>query len=285
MLKTLIERLRNGRATVDFPKRPIVMPPHARGIPVLDPVLCRGHGACADACPTPALSYATDGESWQWRLDLAACVMCGLCAETCPTGAITIASDDDLATRNRFDLVRQTIFRADGDAAFEVDELATRFRERVAATLRRSLHIRHVDAGSDNGADWEMSTLLGPVYDVQRLGIDFVASPRHADLLLVTGAVTRNLAPALWHTYDATPEPRIVVALGTDACGGGVTAGSYATAGGVDRCIPVDVYIPGDPPRPWAIINGLLLALDRREAAVRRSATSVRPGGPRARRP
>jgi Ni,Fe-hydrogenase III small subunit len=122
-----------------------------------------------------------------------------------------------------------------------------------------------MDAGSDNGTDWELSALLNPVYDVQRLGIDMVASPRHADLLLVTGPVTRNLEMALRRTYEAMPVPGIVVAAGAEACGGGVWQGSYAHAGGVDRVLPVDVYIPGDPPRPQAIIYGLLLALDRVE--------------------
>ena len=120
-----------------------------------------------------------------------------------------------------------------------------------------------MDAGSDNSTDWELSALLNPVYDIQRLGIDVVASPRHADLLFVTGAVTRNLEIALRRTYEAMPWPRLVVAAGAEACGGGVLSGSYAAAGGVDQRLPVDVYIPGDPPRPEAIIFGLLMAMDR----------------------
>jgi Ni,Fe-hydrogenase III small subunit len=118
-------------------------------------------------------------------------------------------------------------------------------------------------AGSDNSTDWEIAALLNPIYDVQRLGIDFVASPRHADLLLVTGAVTRHLEPALRATYEAMPSPRLVVAAGAEACGGGVLHGSYAVAGGVDRCLPVDIYVPGDPPSPQALLQGLLAALDR----------------------
>jgi Ni,Fe-hydrogenase III small subunit len=146
--------------------------------------------------------------------------------------------------------------------------LAVQLRERIARTFRRSLQIRHLDVGSSNGCDWEINALLNPVYDVQRFGIDFVASPRHADLLLVTGPVTRHLEPALWATYEATPDPKIVVAVGACACSGGVVADSYATAGGVDRRLPVDVHIPGCP-RPQAILHGLLLALDRREQKVR----------------
>lgn len=122
-----------------------------------------------------------------------------------------------------------------------------------------------MDAGSDNGPDWELNALLNPIYDVQRLGIDVVASPRHADLLFVTGPVTRNLEMAPRLTYEAMPAPGLVVAAGAEACGGGIWQGSYAHAGGVDRVLPIDVYIPGDPPRPQAIIYGLLLALDRVE--------------------
>jgi Ni,Fe-hydrogenase III small subunit len=147
--------------------------------------------------------------------------------------------------------------------------IAEQLRERIARTFRRSLQIRHLDVGSSNGCDWEINALLNPVYDVQRFGIDFVASPRHADLLLVTGPVTRHLEPALWATYEATPDPKLVVAVGACACSGGVVAGSYATAGGVDRRLPVDVYVPGCPPRPQAILHGLLMALDRREQKVR----------------
>ncbi len=146
--------------------------------------------------------------------------------------------------------------------------LGAQLRERVARIFRRSLQIRHLDAGSSNGCDWEINALLNPVYDLQRFGIDFVASPRHADLLLVTGAVTRHLEPALWAAYEATPDPKLIVAVGACACSGGVVEGSYATAGGVDRRLTVDVYIPGCPPRPQAILHGLLLALDRREQKV-----------------
>jgi len=157
----------------------------------------------------------------------------------------------------------------------ETATLAARLRERVGRTFRRSLQIRHLDVGSSNGCDWEINALLNPVYDVQRFGIDFVASPRHADLLLVTGPVTRHLEPALWATYEATPEPRLVVAVGACACSGGVMLGSYATSGGVDQRLPVDVYVPGCPPRPQAILHGLLLALDRRDQKVRASARTV----------
>ncbi|HLF75867.1 MAG TPA: NADH-quinone oxidoreductase subunit B family protein [Dehalococcoidia bacterium] len=141
---------------------------------------------------------------------------------------------------------------------------AEELRSLISSRLKRSLHIRHLDSGSCNGCDWELTALLNPVYDIQRLGIDFVASPRHADLLLVTGTMTRNLEQAARLTYDAMPEPRLVVAVGACAMGGGVFSGSYATAPSVDSVLPVDVFIPGCPPRPEAIIHGLLAAVGRR---------------------
>jgi Ni,Fe-hydrogenase III small subunit len=123
--------------------------------------------------------------------------------------------------------------------------------------------VRHLDVGSCNGCDWEVNALLNPIHDVQRLGIDFVASPRHADLLLVTGVMTRNLEEAALRTYEAMPEPRLVVAVGACAISGGVFAGSYAALDGIGGVLPVDVFVPGCPPRPEALIQGLLMAMGR----------------------
>ena len=157
------------------------------------------------------------------------------------------------------------LLRTESGDSPQADALAARLGARIHLVLRRSLHLRQLDSGSCNGCDWEIQALLGPAYDIQRLGIDIVASPRHADLLLVTGSVTRNLEPALMRTYEAMPEPRLVVAVGACACGGGVLQGSYCTAGGVPNVLPVDVFIPGCPPRPLALIQGLLIALSRLE--------------------
>jgi Ni,Fe-hydrogenase III small subunit len=154
---------------------------------------------------------------------------------------------------------------------------AERLAEWIATRLGRSLHVRHLDAGSCNGCDWEIAALLNPYHDVQRLGIDFVASPRHADLLLVTGIMTRNLEDAARRTYDAMPEPRLVVAVGACAISGGVFAGSYAGRDGIGEVVPVDVYVPGCPPRPEAIIEGMLVAVGRLEPALGRLPDSVDP--------
>jgi Ni,Fe-hydrogenase III small subunit len=141
--------------------------------------------------------------------------------------------------------------------------LAQRLRHEVNTRLGRSLHVRHLDAGSCNGCEWEIAALLNPYHDLQRLGIDFVASPRHADLLLVTGIMARNLEEAARRTYEAMPEPRLVVAVGACAISGGVFAGSYAGRDGVAEVLPVDVFVPGCPPRPEALIQGLLVAVGR----------------------
>ncbi len=292
MLGTIRDRARRRVLTTSYPTMPETTPPLYRGTPLFDPAHCTGCADCADVCPSGAIEVERGAaDAWSWRLDLARCVGCGACAEACPTGALAISRAFELAARSREDLLTHVSVRAErGTSAVAVDagvggrregrdpssrpllgmtEAGEQLRRRIASLFRSSLHVRHLDLGSSNAEDWELTATLNPIYDLQRFGIDFVASPRHADMLVVTGAVTRNLAPALWHTYEATPDPKLVVALGTDACSGGVWGASYATAGGVDRCVPVDVYIPGDPPRPQAIVHGLLLALDRREQKVR----------------
>ncbi len=145
----------------------------------------------------------------------------------------------------------------------EIGIMGERLNARIKKIFGRSLHIREVDAGSCNACEVEVNALSNPVYDIERLGIHIVASPRHADMLLVTGPVTRNMELALLKTYNATPEPKLVAAMGSCACSGGIFGDTYASGGGVDRFIPVDVYIPGCPPRPQAVIFGLMVALDK----------------------
>ncbi len=154
---------------------------------------------------------------------------------------------------------------ADEGSALELTdtELEDRLREKIRKLFGRSLQIREVDAGSCNGCDYEVNGLNNPFNDIERLGIHFVASPRHADMLLVTGPVSRNMEQALIKTYEATPDPKLVVAIGTCACSGGIFRDCYATGKGIDTVIPVDVYVPGCPPRPQTILYGILKALDR----------------------
>ena len=134
----------------------------------------------------------------------------------------------------------------------------------ICGLLGRALNIRQVDAGSCNGCEGEIVALTNPYYDLERFGIHFVASPKHADMLLVTGPVTRNMAEAVQRTYEATPAPKLVVAVGACGCSGGIFAGSHAVVGAVDSVIPVDGYIPGCPPTPAMLLTGILQTLKRR---------------------
>lgn len=148
-----------------------------------------------------------------------------------------------------------------GDKA--VQELAKTLDDKARRVLGRALAIREVDAGSCNGCELEVNALANPVYDLERLGFKFVASPRHADVLLVTGPVTQNMKIALDRAYAATPNPKWVVALGDCACTGGLFKGSYACVGAVEHVVPVDLHISGCPPRPVEILQGLIALMDK----------------------
>ena len=165
--------------------------------------------------------------------------------------------------------LRTGIVTEPATADTDLEVLGARLGDNVRRLFGRSLHIRQVDAGSCNGCELEISGLTAPQYDLERFGLHFVASPRHADCLLVTGPVTRNMAEALKRTWDATPDPKIVIAAGDCARDGGIFGGSYAVVGGVSAVIPVDAVIPGCPPSPRALLAGLLAAIGRRTDSPR----------------
>jgi Ni,Fe-hydrogenase III small subunit len=267
MLRIFLNALRTGVVTTRYPAEPSVPPDRFRGAPVLRP----GSGLPPPAvCPTGALSEHLDAGRRDVALDLARCVFCGRCAEDPWAGAIGMGRDFELAARTRSNLrievvADDSIIPAAQPAPAPDAESASASSE-IHRVLGRSLHLRHLDAGSCNACDWELAALLNPVYDVRRLGIDFVASPRHADGVVVTGPITRNLETAVRRTVEAVPNPRVVIAVGACAASGGIVGESYASAGGVDQVLPVDVYIPGCPPRPQAIIFGILVALGRLDA-------------------
>src|SRR5580704_11735384 len=163
-------------------------------------------------------------------------------------------------------LMRAATTAAPASGADALEELGRTLEARARKLFGRSLAIREVDAGSCNGCELEIHALNNPVYDVERFGVRFVASPRHADVLLVTGPVTHNMKVALERTYAATPDPKWVVAVGDCGCGCGVFEGSYAVVGAVGKVIPVDLHIRGCPPRPIDLLRGLIALIDRAAA-------------------
>lgn len=279
MFGILRKSLAVGVVTTEYPQGGMTGAVLGRGRPQIDFSSWQDARSAAAACPTGALACSQEGGTRTVRFDLGACTFCGLCAEADRT--IRMTQECELAQQRRQDLITTAKYAVDSSGrqsrllAMEtgatsapgesLEGLGAKVKARIDKVLGRSLHIREVDAGSCNGCEVEIVGLNSPVYDVERFGIHFVASPRHADLLLVTGPVSRNMELALRKTYEATPEPRLVVAVGACGCSGGIFGRNYATLGGVDRVVPVDVYIPGCPPNPYALMHGILKAVGRLE--------------------
>lgn len=288
MFRILSKSLRTGIVTTQDPfaaRSPF-------GFPVIDFKACTACDECIRVCPTEALHAERPGPDRKTlSLSYAACIQCRACVEACPAEAIRPGREPEVAAYTRDQLTQRASFEVDAQGHARLTrvepqpgpgpaESAARLRDRIRGRLGRSLHVRQVDAGSCNGCELEIAATANPVFDLERFGIHFVASPRHADVLLVTGPVTRNMEIALRRTYEATPEPRLVVAVGACGCCGGIFGErTYACVGGVDRVVPVDVYVPGCPPRPEAILNGLLVAMGVR-AAGRVGGAQPRPSGP-----
>ncbi len=286
MLRILSRRLKAGIVTTRYPETPPELSPHARGAPRFELAGWSDARPAAAACPTGAIRVEDVADRRQVTVDLGKCVMCGLCAAADPQGAVTMTRACELATVRRDALTTVAHYELDPEGRqvrLLSDDGLARAGDAVARTARslfgRSLHVRQVDAGSCNGCEVEITNLSGPVYDVERFGVHFVASPRHADLLLVTGPVTRNMEEALRKTYEAMPPPRLVVAVGACGISGGIFGVNYATLGGVDAVLPVDVYVPGCPPSPFALIQGLLLAMGRWKARGGEDAPGSGSGG------
>jgi Ni,Fe-hydrogenase III small subunit len=192
-------------------------------------------------------------------LDYGACTGCGACISA-GDGALRAAARHVPCGVGRSALIRRWNID-NSQELFAGEPAAHKAAEKIREMFGRALNIRQVDAGSCNGCEAEISALTNPYYDLERFGIHFVASPKHADMLLVTGPVTRNMADALRHTYAATPAPKLVVAVGTCGCSGGIFEGNYAVVGAVDAVIPVDAYIPGCPPTPAMLLTGIVEVL------------------------
>ncbi len=249
--------LQKGKATTPWPRDAVQTGQEGVfGMPRFEPERCAPEcDACAEACPTEAITVRrSEAEKERLAVDYGRCVVCQLCVEVCPAGAAQTSFDWAFGVRDRADLM----LSEEGIAP----EKARRAQD-ARGEFRRSLHIRHVDAGSCNGCESELQALNNPFYNLHRFGIFFTPSPRFADLLLVTGPVTYAMREPLRRTYEAMPAPRWVMAVGTCAVSGGVAGGGYACGNGLEGILPVDVYLPGCPPNPSAIIEALLMFLNR----------------------
>lgn len=247
MIEWIPRGLRKGIVTTRYPRRPEPAPAGFRGrVAVID-----ADGASADIeaiCPTAAITLNEGAVA----VDRGRCILCGACVAADPA-RFAFVDEYTTAARGRTRLVV-------GEPPLgPIDAVPASLGDRTR-TLRRSVHIRHLDAGSDGAEEWEILALANPFYDMQRLGLFFTLAPRHADVLLVTGGVTASMRAPLERAYEVMPAPKAVVAVGTDACSGGLAAATGEVAGGVDQTVPVDVYVPGSPPSPIAILHGLLLA-------------------------
>ncbi|HEY6169999.1 MAG TPA: NADH-quinone oxidoreductase subunit NuoB [Verrucomicrobiae bacterium] len=295
MFDILRKSLRTGVVTSSYPDTPPEVSIHARGRPQIDWAIWKDARPAAAICPTGAIACADSAGARTVTLDLGKCIFCGLCADV--DKAICMTNVSECAARRRDDLITRATYTLNPDGTHarlapgsagiragppassiqhpassipaDFESTGLQLQARTERLFGRSLHIREVDAGSCNGCEIEIAGLNSPVYDIERFGIHFVASPRHADMLLVTGPVSRNMELALRKTYDAMPAPRLVVAVGACGCSGGIFGQNYASLGGVDKVVPVDVYIPGCPPNPYALLHGILMAIGRRVAEPR----------------
>lgn len=241
MINTLKKIIYTGIVTEKYDGGQV--PVRFRGEVVIKNKACKDCRVCAAACPTKAITITGEEISIQHK----ACIFCGRCVQRCESQQIEHSDRYKLATMS--------------DS--EAPHTGKLLKERIKSIFGRSLHIRHVDVGSCNACDFEMNALSNPIYDLQQYGIDFVPSPRHADMLMVTGVVTRNLTQALMMTYEAVPTPKLVMAVGACAASGQILGSPYAVRGAVDELVPVDIYVPGCPPRPQALLYGLLLAMNK----------------------
>jgi len=251
MFKAALERIRQKHRTIRYPAEPAVLPELFRGYPQLDPANCPpGCACCAEACPVDAIHHANG-----LALDLGKCLFCPECERACPTGAVRFTADEKLAAAEREDLVVR-----EG----EERRLAHSLGRELVSLYGRSFKLREVSAGGCNACEADTNVLSTVGFDLGRFGIQFVASPRHADGMYVTGPVTENMRIALLKTWEAIPGPRVLIAAGACAIDGGPFHGHREVHGGVDKFLPVDLYIPGCPPHPLTILDGLLRLLGRR---------------------
>jgi Ni,Fe-hydrogenase III small subunit len=252
MLRILLERFHQKHRTTSYPRGDAPsLPSHFRGLPRIDQrAAAAGCEKAIAVCPTAALSADAKGRI---TIDLGRCIFCGECSRLAPPGAITFGTDHRLATCARADLLMT------GSELARATEMGARLRRQ----LGRSLRLRQVSAGGCNGCEADANVLSTVGWDMGRFGIQFVASPRHADGILVTGPVSRNMLLGLRKTFEAVPSPKIVIASGACAISGGIYRASPETSGGITEMLPVDLFVPGCPPHPLTLLDGLLRLIGR----------------------
>jgi Ni,Fe-hydrogenase III small subunit/NAD-dependent dihydropyrimidine dehydrogenase PreA subunit len=257
MLNVIRIRKRQGHRTAAFPAVEPTLPDRFRGRPVLTPSRCeRGCRACAEACPTEAISLGGGSPT----IDLGRCLFCTACADACEREAIAFAPEYRLATSTRADLRYEG-----GDYP-----LAAPLSAEIRRLYGRALRLREVSAGGCNGCEADVNVLGTVVFDLSRFGVQIVPSPRHADGIIVTGPVSANMREALRLTWEAVPAPKFAIAVGACAISGGPFAGHPEVAGGgAADVVPIDLFIPGCPPHPYTILDGILRVLGRRGAEAR----------------
>lgn len=251
MFKEILVRLKQGHRTMRFPKgTSVTMAEHFKGRPILDASKCKDScHLCADACPVNAIDPVTK------TIDLGRCLFCSDCRDVCPHEAISFTKDYRLAVRQRHDLII-----SHNQAEMKLAEILD---ARMKSLFGRSLKLRQVCAGGCGACEADVNVLGTIGWDLGRFGIQFVASPRHADGLLITGPITKNMETALLKTYAAVAAPKLVIAVGACAISGGIYCGHEETLNGVESILPVDLYIPGCPPNPLTILDGLLRLLGK----------------------